>query len=207
MSETKKCSRCGKKKPATVEFFGPNVNHGRPCLYSVCKVCCAAQRRAKRAANPEPDRLIARRSWQKHRDKRVAELTARYVNNPEHYRAKQREYGKANRDSIATTVKQWRAALKAEMHAAYGARCACCGETESRFLTLEHTRRDGGAHRRELGGQANVYTALKRAGWPKDGYTLLCWNCQMSTSYGKSCPHTALIPVDVYQEAEGLFLH
>ena len=30
---------------------------------------------------------------------------------------------------------------------------------------------------------------LRRRGWPKDGYTLLCWNCNAMTRFGRTCPH------------------
>ena len=36
--------------------------------------------------------------------------------------------------------------VQAEMIAAYGGCCSCCGEREPRFLTLEHMNRDGAEH-------------------------------------------------------------
>lgn len=85
----------------------------------------------------------------------------------------------------------YRADLRAEMIAAYGARCACCDEAHPEFLTLEHKNLDGAAHRAAVGrnGQAQVLD-LKRRGWPKEGYTLLCFNCNLASYHHGSCPHT-----------------
>lgn len=70
---------------------------------------------------------------------------------------------------------------------AYGRKCVCCGETEEAFLTLEHVNRDGAAHRRQV--QGAIYWDLKRRGWPKDGYTVLCMNCNWARRNGDPCPH------------------
>jgi hypothetical protein len=31
---------------------------------------------------------------------------------------------------------------------------------------------------------------LKRQGWPKDGYTVLCLNCNIAKGATGTCPHT-----------------
>lgn len=88
--------------------------------------------------------------------------------------------------------------LKLEMIVAYGGGCACCGEMAYEFLTLDHVNRDGAQHRRTVGSTKQVYMDLKRRGWPKDGYRLLCMNCNFATRYGDPCPHEleALAAVD-----------
>lgn len=102
----------------------------------------------------------------------------RYDMDPERARELQREsqarQRKRNRD---------------ELVAAYGGKCACerCPETNAAFLTLEHVNRDGGEHRREVG--SHTYADLRRRGFPQEGYTLLCWNCNAMTRHGKACPH------------------
>lgn len=74
---------------------------------------------------------------------------------------------------------------------AYGGRCACrnCPETNTAFLTLEHVNGDGAEHRAKVG--SHTYADLRRKGWPQDGYTLLCWNCNALKRYGRTCPHEA----------------
>lgn len=76
-----------------------------------------------------------------------------------------------------------------ELVAAYGGKCSCpaCPEGNPAFLTLEHVNRDGGEHRKRVG--SHVYADLRRRGFPQEGYTLLCWNCNAMTRYGKTCPH------------------
>jgi hypothetical protein len=89
------------------------------------------------------------------------------------------------RESQARTRKR----LRDQLVEAYGGKCACsgCPETNQAFLTLEHVNRDGGEHRKKVG--SHVYADLRRRGFPQEGYTLLCWNCNAMTRFGKTCPH------------------
>lgn len=80
--------------------------------------------------------------------------------------------------------------LRAEMLAAYGERCACCGETAQRFLTLDHIGGGGLAHRKSVGNAAwAVLNDVKKQGWPKDKFRVLCMNCNFATRGGFPCPH------------------
>ena len=83
--------------------------------------------------------------------------------------------------------------LQDEAVRAYGGyACACCGETEPLFLTLDHVNNDGGKFRRETGflhHGAKFYKWLKDHFFPP-GYQVLCSNC----NHGKhrnngTCPH------------------
>lgn len=84
----------------------------------------------------------------------------------------------------------YRADLRREMIAAYGGVCTCCQEHRHQFLSLEHMRGDGAAHRRAVGenGQAQLLD-LRNQGWPKDGYTILCFNCNIAKGAKGVCPH------------------
>lgn len=65
--------------------------------------------------------------------------------------------------------------------------CACCGESEYQFLTIDHIHGGGRKHRREL-KNTDFYRWLKKEGYPA-GYRVLCYNCNVSRGlYGK-CPH------------------
>jgi hypothetical protein len=167
-----RCNKCHETKPLSIEHFEWYAAKRR--YRPTCKPCKNIQRRAWYRSNPEKARAYQVRSYSKHADK---------------FRAASKERRRQKPEECRAYTKAWYAALKAEMFSAYGNRCACCGETERRFLTLEHSRRDGGEHRRKLGGQSQIYSDLKRQGWPTDGYELLCWNCQMATRYGEPCPH------------------
>jgi hypothetical protein len=81
--------------------------------------------------------------------------------------------------------------LKAELLGQYGHSCMCCGENRVEFLTLDHVNRDGGQARKKHGVTGSSYwRMLKRNGWPKAGYRILCIACNFVTRYGRPCPHT-----------------
>jgi len=79
--------------------------------------------------------------------------------------------------------------LKEEMIAAYGGKCACCGESEYRFMSLDHIYMDGKQHRALVGSGSATWMALKHQGWPQDRYRLLCMNCNFAARFGVVCPH------------------
>lgn len=82
---------------------------------------------------------------------------------------------------------------KQQVMAAYGGKCACCGESDWRFLTLDHINNDGAEHRQTLpgrGGGSNIYHYLAARGFPNDPpLQVLCWNCNTAKQYYGSCPH------------------
>lgn len=82
--------------------------------------------------------------------------------------------------------------LKAEVITAYGGRCACCGESMSQFLTIDHINNDGAEHRKSLGQfpfGKTIYKWLKERGFPKDNFQLLCFNCNCAKGLFGRCPH------------------
>ena len=68
-------------------------------------------------------------------------------------------------------------------------KCACCGESDYRFLTLDHIDGKGSLHKREIGRCGTAFLRwLKHNNFP-EGYQVLCWNCNCGrTQYG-ICPH------------------
>lgn len=93
-------------------------------------------------------------------------------------------------------AKRYNRRVRTEMIIAYGGCCQCCGESAYEFLTLEHINGGGNAERRLYGGGQNsggaatrIIARLRRQGWPKGDYTVLCANCNMATKSGKICPH------------------
>jgi hypothetical protein len=78
-------------------------------------------------------------------------------------------------------------ALKIEVVAAYGGKCACCGESEIDFLSIDHTLNNGKEHRDLVG--AGVYRDLRRRGFPQDGFACLCMNCNFARARFGTCPH------------------
>jgi hypothetical protein len=119
------------------------------------------------------------------------------------------KWRKKNPAKVLATVKRWRQRhpetyragvrrrnvryvrkVKMEIVAAYGGACSCCGEQRIEFLTIEHKNNDGAQHRRELKTKGfGVYLWLKRNNFPKEGFGILCWNCNSSRGTVGYCPH------------------
>jgi hypothetical protein len=83
--------------------------------------------------------------------------------------------------------------LKRESLSVYGGVCACCGESDVRFLTIDHINGGGNQHRREINksgkGGRDFRHWLKRNGFPP-GFQVLCWNCNVARHFnGGVCPH------------------
>lgn len=80
---------------------------------------------------------------------------------------------------------------KLEFILAYGGKCQCCGEKGIDFLTVEHIegdRKNNDGYRDAcLGG--GLIANLKVRGWPKDYYTVLCFNCNCCKKFGRPCAH------------------
>lgn len=73
----------------------------------------------------------------------------------------------------------------------YGRQCACCGESEPLFLSVDHVNNDGHLQRRSPGKTShnNIYGWLVRNGFP-DGFQILCSNCNHGKHRnGGVCPH------------------
>ena len=74
----------------------------------------------------------------------------------------------------------------------YGAACKCCGETEHRFLALDHINGGGFKHRKSLGIPRNgtaFYSWVAKNNYPPE-LQILCHNCNMAKGFYGSCPHS-----------------
>jgi hypothetical protein len=97
---------------------------------------------------------------------------------------------KACRECRAEQVRAEWQRIKQEVIRAYGGKCECCGETEPAFLTLDHIRGNGAQERRETHARGwRFYIWLRKRGYPKNGYRLLCWNCNCARHQFGECPH------------------
>lgn len=150
----------------------------------VCKICQVCHRRKSLTYFP-----YQRREKGTYSDNICKKCRALYKH--EYYeknKHKRKEMRREHPEIFRMAEKNRFAKLKAEILVAYGNRCFCCGETEPRFLTVEHSWHDGGEHRKRVGKQ--VYRDLRKKGFPKNiGIIILCWNCNMATRYGEICPH------------------
>ena len=46
--------------------------------------------------------------------------------------------------------------------------CACCGENNPNFLAIDHIKKNGAEHRKEIGGSGYIYYWLKKISFLKD---------------------------------------
>lgn len=103
-----------------------------------------------------------------------------------------RRHSQARRKKLAEYARRCRAKAKRECFEHYGGmKCACCGEIEPLFLTLDHIDSDRSV-RQKYGGSApsnSFYGFLRGMGYPK-GFQVLCMNCNWGKARnGGVCPH------------------
>lgn len=110
-----------------------------------------------------------------------------------------REWRKNNRERFHETQRRAYQKIRLEMLVRYGGdppKCACCGEAQIVFLSLDHKNGNGSEHRRQIqrenngtaiGGNSLPYW-LKKHGWP-EGFQVLCYNCNFAKRTGEECPH------------------
>jgi hypothetical protein len=141
------------------------------------------------------ERKAAQKVWylahrESEREKARQRLKAWKERDPEGLKLYQKSVYFRNRKRCIETAGRHYRALRVEFFKYYGDHCICCGELEKKFLTIEHLRGDGAKHRKAIGSGAGTLIDLKKRGWPRDGYAVLCFNCN-SGKYlnGGICPH------------------
>lgn len=178
------CSCCQVKKELTAENFGrrPGALDG---FNGICRAC------VRNRQNARYDRLRAKISL----DVKVRR-TLLSGEEAEKSRKRSRDWYRANIERAKKSTKERTDAIRAAMIDAYGGKCACCGERNPLFLTIDHIENDGADHRRRLGGNgrkqsgAAVMMDLYKRGWPTEGIRLLCFNCNCGRQRnGGVCPH------------------
>lgn len=115
---------------------------------------------------------------------------ANYRANKERRQAKGKEWAAANRRKTREYSFRAQQRRRGRAIAAYGGRCACCGEHRTEFLAIDHIHNDGKEHRRQLGAK-NIYHWLEVNGYPQDRFQLLCHNCNFAKNLYGQCPHVA----------------
>ena len=83
-----------------------------------------------------------------------------------------------------------RALLRLEALAHYSnglMKCNCCGESQERFLTLDHVNNDGYKDKKKY--SRSMLYEVKKQDYP-EGYQILCYNCNCGRAdNGGVCPH------------------
>lgn len=144
----------------------------------------------------ERHRQSVRNFRAKNPDKVRKEYDTRNARRRELYRTDEdvREEAKARSRAVMPAVQRTRRMkLKKQVFDHYGRMCACCGETEESFLTIEHVNNDGAAHRKLLGNRQGagprLYLDIIRRGFPSD-FEVACYNCNCGRAKtGGLCAH------------------
>jgi hypothetical protein len=75
-------------------------------------------------------------------------------------------------------------------------KCACCGEQNMAFLSIDHVEGGGNKQMCELKRRGNgFYRWLRNNGYPS-GYRVLCMNCNSTLGLRGYCPH-GILPSDM----------
>lgn len=168
MMMTKTCRKCGESKELSEFYLHRTASSWPPGKRVPCKPAPISQCKACSKA----------RTMARNQRRRADVLLDRA------YKDKQNAYNAAKNKRIKDAV-----------FAAYGGyRCACCGETEPLFLTIDHVNNDGAAWRRRnlwssTSAGSQTYRWLMNHGFPT-GHQVLCMNCNWGKRMNHGvCPH------------------
>ena len=101
------------------------------------------------------------------------------------------EWGRKNPEKKRKIYTKAVLKLKETFFTMYGTLCACCGETERKFLTLDHIHGGGRQENKSGGGGQKIYrNAVKSLN--KEKYRVLCFNCNCASYFSKRCPHNQI---------------
>lgn len=104
-------------------------------------------------------------------------------------------YGDKKRNRSAE-MRAYRANNKQIVFNHYGNFCACCGENNFLFLSVDHVNNDGHADIWPSGARKTgegLYLKIISMNFPKD-YQILCMNCNWGKRINNGiCPHKVLV--------------
>ena len=168
------CTKCGKKKKDDAFAF---ANKQKGWRRHECKDCRRTYFKKWAAESKEHLRKEKKRWYEDHREQILSGVKKWVQENPE----------KRKRNALNYYYR-----LQKKCIEAYGGyKCACCGEKEPMFLTLDHMNDDGGEQRKRQGftGGTRFYKWLIAKRFPS-GFQVLCMNCNQGRyRNGGICPH------------------
>jgi hypothetical protein len=105
-------------------------------------------------------------------------------------------YRQANAERMKAYQKVYRQKMKEIVLSHYSGgvpKCACCGEQNMDFLSIDHIEGGGREQTRKLKrGGTSFYRWLRDNGYPS-GYRVLCINCNSALGFRGYCPHGVLL--------------
>ena len=173
-----------------------------------------------REKNREKLRKKAKENYKKNKDRLNENKKKYYKENPDKKKAKyekakqyrmnnlekiseiQKEYREKNKEKLISYSTVWRRKLTTRVKENLGGACACCGESEFEFLTVDHIHNDGSLVPKQKNKSRNGYSyygeidrAFKSSDqekieYIKSRYQILCSNCNLSKHIGNGvCAH------------------
>lgn len=159
------CTKCEKEKSKSAFKIDKKKSNG---LSSWCKECTTISNR-KYGKKHRKDNL---------RDSRLKVLNWEKINPEKKRESRKEQYQKAK--------------LEVYNHYCLGnIKCQCCGESEYKFLCIDHINNDGAKDRKDNETHASgyaFYLRLKNSGYPTN-IQILCYNCNMAKGIHGKCPH------------------
>ena len=164
----KRCSKCKIEK--TLSSFSPNKGNGTKLqLHSWCRKCQAIE--------------TTRRYYKKREE------------NPQLLRDKASKWRKENREKARSYSRKYTQKRRLKILKHYSGEipsCACCGEKEIKFLSIDHIEGGGLKHLRKEGLNRSGLTGwIIKNNFPK-GFQILCHNCNFAKRHYGICPHNNL---------------
>lgn len=140
------------------------------------------------AANPEKEKLRVKK-W-KTQNPQLVKLYkhTEYENHKADYAQYTKEWRAANPEKARAQGRSYVLNLKLDIIAGYGGECVCCGDKNWEFLTIDHIH-GGGKQHRLVERARDFYIRLRREGFPRGEYRLLCINCNFALGMYGYCPH------------------
>ena len=119
----------------------------------------------------------------------------KFVEDPEKTRAKRREYKrrwydkdpKHARTLAKAAYARHRHKRRKQLITLYGGFCVCCGEARFEFLAIDHIEGGGKRHIASFKGNQYYYKWLLVE--RREGFRVLCHNCNLSLGFYGYCPH------------------
>ena len=177
--QSKICKACGVEKPVGKFNTTTSASNGNKYFRNECRKCEQARHKGWREKNREHLRVTGLANMRRYRAAKMAvdEVGFRKIE--------------------AERARKWAAELKDKVYLGLGGcSCKCCGETEPKFLSIDHINNDGYARRKNGEGSGArltqvVYRHYRESGsWPTHDFQILCMNCQHGKSRnGGICPH------------------